>query len=281
MLQSLLLMTVCFTVALGTLYPLAAQLLGARSVSVGGEYFNTLGIPLLLPILAMAGFSPLLRWQGDHWQTLRPPLIAALLASVLMVALVFLGKQPRPWFSLLLLVPTAWLLAASVWDLWRRRRWKRSPRHFSVIVGHLGLAVLVLGTVGSGLWRLEIEKALSVGDSLAIGDLTVQYERFDARKEPDYQAFVAHLTVQRDTETLHHLQPEKRFYTVQQRPTSETSLVTVGVSELYAVIGEVDASGRIGLRLYLTPLVFCLWLGFALVAMAGLMAGFARLRKPL
>jgi len=51
MLNNLLLATATGTVLLGTLYPLAAEVLGGVKLSVGAPYFDTVFPPLMLPLM--------------------------------------------------------------------------------------------------------------------------------------------------------------------------------------------------------------------------------------
>ena len=42
-----------------------------------------------------------------------------------------------------------------------------------------------------------------------------------------------------------------------------------GVSQIYASLGEANADGSIGLRLYYKPLVLLIWLGAVVMALGG------------
>jgi cytochrome c-type biogenesis protein CcmF len=50
---------------------------------------------------------------------------------------------------------------------------------------------------------------------------------------------------------------------------TESGLLTVGASQLYASLGEVQLGGSIGLRLYYKPLVLLIWLGAVVMALGG------------
>ena len=65
-LNNLLLTTACATVLLGTLYPLFLDALTGDKVSVGPPYFHATFVPLMVPVIAAAGFGPLMAWKrGD------------------------------------------------------------------------------------------------------------------------------------------------------------------------------------------------------------------------
>jgi cytochrome c-type biogenesis protein CcmF len=51
---------------------------------------------------------------------------------------------------------------------------------------------------------------------------------------------------------------------------TESGLLTIGVSQVYASLGEVmPEGGSIGLRLYYKPLVLLIWLGAVVMALGG------------
>ena len=77
------------TVLLGTLYPLLLDALDAGKISVGPPYFNSVFVPLMLPLAALLGFGPLSRWKRDEWRRLAGE-----------------GASCRSWWSLLVSVGT-------------------------------------------------------------------------------------------------------------------------------------------------------------------------------
>ena len=50
---------------------------------------------------------------------------------------------------------------------------------------------------------------------------------------------------------------------------TESGLLTIGASQVYASLGEVMPDGGIGLRLYYKPLVLLIWLGAVVMALGG------------
>ena len=65
-LNNLFLTTACATVFIGTLYPLALEVLTGDKISVGAPFFNLTFGPLFLPLMLAMSFGPLLAWKrGD------------------------------------------------------------------------------------------------------------------------------------------------------------------------------------------------------------------------
>jgi len=61
----------------------------------------------------------------------------------------------------------------------------------------------------------------------------------------------------------------KRLYVTRGMPTTEAGIMTVGLSQVYVSIGEVNANGTIGMRIYHKPLVLLIWLGSVVMAAGG------------
>jgi cytochrome c-type biogenesis protein CcmF len=51
------------TVLLGTLYPLVLDALGMGKISVGPPYFDSVFVPLMVPVVFLMGVGPLARWR--------------------------------------------------------------------------------------------------------------------------------------------------------------------------------------------------------------------------
>ena len=60
LLNNILLVTATFTILLGTMYPLFLDILGLEKISVGVPYYNAVFIPLMIPLVLLAGYIPIL-----------------------------------------------------------------------------------------------------------------------------------------------------------------------------------------------------------------------------
>ena len=92
-LNNLLFSAAAATVLLGTLYPLFIDALGAGKVSVGPPYFNTVFIPLMAPLVVLAGIAPMLAWKRADLTGV----IARIKIVAAVTALVLLWSVYRAW----------------------------------------------------------------------------------------------------------------------------------------------------------------------------------------
>src|SRR5512139_3270520 len=118
--NNVLLSVASASVFLGTLYPLFIDALGLGKLSVGPPYFNTVFVPLMIPMLMMMGLGPIARWKQaslpDIWQRVRWALAASMVIAVL---LPFVMGQWTPLIALGLLL-ASWLISTIVLDLRKR-----------------------------------------------------------------------------------------------------------------------------------------------------------------
>ncbi|MGY3614283.1 cytochrome c biogenesis factor [Bradyrhizobium sp. USDA 10063] len=73
-LNNLFLTTACATVFIGTLYPLALEVVTGDKISVGAPFFNLTFGPLFVPLMIAVPFGPMLAWKrGDSaWRSPAP-----------------------------------------------------------------------------------------------------------------------------------------------------------------------------------------------------------------
>ena len=88
-LNNLFLTTACATVFIGTLYPLALEVLTGDKISVGAPFFNLTFGPLFVPLMLAVPFGPLLAWKRGDLLGAAQRLTAAGIAALLAVAMLW------------------------------------------------------------------------------------------------------------------------------------------------------------------------------------------------
>jgi cytochrome c-type biogenesis protein CcmF len=294
LLNNLLLCVAAGSILLGTLYPLALETLGAGRISVGPPYFESVFVPLMVPLLALLGLGPWLHWKhvrgAELWRRVR--WVAA--GSVVFAGAVALTWQTSAGTALGLLL-AAWIGAATVAQhlgQWRpgqpgaTQRWRTfTGAHWGMVTAHLGMAVFVAGaTLVSGSGATE-DVSLRVGDSATLRDHVFTLRRVEDARGPNYIAARAVFDVAEGegAPTL-QLQPERRFYTVQQMPMTEAAIDRGFTRDLYVSLGERLPDGRWVVRLQLKPFMGWVWSGALLIALGGFAAAldrrYRRLKLP-
>ena len=85
----LFLTTACATVFVGTLYPLALEVLTGAKISVGAPFFNMTFGPLFMALLLAVPFGPLLAWKRGDLAGVAQRLIGAAAIALVGIAVTF------------------------------------------------------------------------------------------------------------------------------------------------------------------------------------------------
>ena len=278
--NNVLLVATSGTVLLGTLYPLLLDALGAGKISVGPPYFNSVFVPLMLPLAALLGFAPLARWKRDEWRRLlakvRIPFLVVVLASV---ALAF--GTPASWAMAAGTGFALWIAAGvvlGVRDRLRHRHGASVRRVFGLgftgmTLAHLGAGVFIAGvtwTTGAGIER---DVRLAPGESTEVSGYAFRFDGVAPRLGPNYRAVRGTVQVLRDGESYAVLHPEKRTYLAQTEPMTEAAVEPGFTRDLYVALGEpVGTQGAWTMRVQYKPLVRWIWLGPILMAIGALLS---------
>jgi cytochrome c-type biogenesis protein CcmF len=279
--NNLFLTTICATIFVGTLYPLALEALTGEKISVGAPFFNATVGRLAVPLLMAMSFGPLLAWKRGDLYGAAQRLIGALAIAIVGMAAVFAAAGGGPVLAPFGVGLALFVMAGAVTDVVERTGLFRVP--FAAAIGraaglprsawgtaiaHFGVGVSLLGIVGETQWGAERIAAVKPGETISVRHYAVTLDRVTPRRGPNYQELVARFTVRRNGEVIGVMEPSKRKFPVRDMTTTEAALMTRGTSQLYLSLGDADPQGATTVRLYHKPLVLLIWIG-AVVMMAG------------
>lgn len=283
-LNNLFLATACATVFIGTLYPLALEVLTGEKISVGAPFFNFTFLPLIVPLLLLLPLGQTLAWKRGNFLGTAQRLYAvfgiSLLATVALLAFQHSGPVAAPLGiglgvylvlgSLNEVFTRSWSRGTPLSVAWRKAR--GLPRStWGAAIAHAGVGLTVIG-IAATAWGVEAIGSLRPGERLAAGDYEIRLERVVPRVEANYREDAAVLTVIRAGRELGILETMKRLYATRGMPTTEAGILTTGLGQVYASIGEVQSDGSIGMRLYHKPLVLLIWIGALVMAAGGVVS---------
>ncbi|MBI3898227.1 MAG: heme lyase CcmF/NrfE family subunit [Gammaproteobacteria bacterium] len=282
----------CLVVMLGTLYPLALEALTGAKLTVGAPYFNAVMVPIFLGVLLLMAIGPLVPWRKANVQRLKQrmllPIAVGVAAAIAMVVLLPQGHWTAPAGVGLALLAGAAVIIDYVRALRQRRvqlnePWLRAAgktvlgnrRHYGGMVVHLGIVVIALGLVGSGLFRSEASVVMKPGDVLEIAGERLRFEGVSAGQRANYQMIEARIAL---LNSGRYVSPERRRYPRQEMPMNETGIDSTPVRDVYVVLGEAVDNGRWAVHAYVNPLVQFIWIGGGIV-LSGLVLSLSGRRK--
>src|SRR5262245_28269884 len=281
-LNNLFLATACATVFVGTLYPLALEALTGEKISVGAPFFNATFVPLFIPLLIAVPFGPLLPWKRGDLLGVAQRLTGAIAIAVITVAVIFAMEGGGP-----VLVPFAiglalFVMAGALTDIVERTGLLKVPFRTALLrasglprsawgtaFAHFGLGITLLGIIGETQWGVERIAELKPGQTISIRRYDLHFDGMTTRQGPNYRELAAHFTVRRHGEFVAVMEPAKHSFPSRGTTTTETALLTRGVSQLYLSLGDPNPDGSLAVRLYYKPLVLLIWLGAVVMVIGG------------
>jgi cytochrome c-type biogenesis protein CcmF len=279
--NNLLLAASAAVVLIGTLYPLALEAVTGDKISVGPPYFNWFALRLFVPLLLVLPFGQSLAWKrGDLLgvaQRLTLAIGLAIAAGLVLAAANWGGPVLAPVavaLGLFLILGSATEIVTRSWPSGATfgTAFKRAlglPRQaFGSALAHAGLGLTVIG-IASTAWHVEAISLMHVGDTRNLAGFTVTLEKLYPQQGPNYRETAAVFAITEAGIPKGEVVSTKRIYNVRGTPTTQVGLMTLGLSQIYASLGDAEADGRIGVRLYWKPLVLLIWLGAIVMATGG------------
>ncbi len=283
LMNNVILVVTAASVLLGTLYPLLLDALGLGKISVGPPYFNSVFIPLTIPLAVMMGLGIMSRWKRDSFSRLLGKLWPAMIFS-LVVGLAWVMIL-LPEFKLGAVIGTVlalWVFSSSVVAFRARlgNKEKLWPALSTIPLGfygmtlaHIGVGVFIIGITLTSIYSIEKDIRLSPGESYKMADYTFRLDSVKTIEGPNYIASQGKLTVTRGGEVVNIMQPEKRIYRVQRMPMTEAAIDAGLGRDLFVALGEqLDKQGAWSVRLYVKPYIRWIWLGTLIMGIGGLLA---------
>ncbi|MGA7974299.1 MAG: heme lyase CcmF/NrfE family subunit [Pseudolabrys sp.] len=281
-LNNLFLTTACLTVVVGTLYPLALEALTGAKISVGPPYFNLTFAPLFIPLMFAMPFGPLLAWKRGDLLGAAQRLMVAFGIGLAVVAAGFAiaaGKSMLAPFGMGLAL---FVIAGALTDLIERTglfrvpfatvraRAKGLPRSsWGTAVAHCGLALTMLGIVCVTNWEAERIIAVKPGQTVELAGYDFTFDGLRNETGPNYTALAARFTVREGGVPIGVMESARRNFGAREMTTTESALMTRGLSQLYVSLGDNEAGGAVGVRIYYKPMVLLIWIGAVVMMLGG------------
>ncbi|WP_291844947.1 heme lyase CcmF/NrfE family subunit [Bradyrhizobium sp.] len=284
-LNNLFLTTACATVFIGTLYPLALEVVTGDKISVGAPFFNLTFGPLFVPLMLAMPFGPLLAWKRGDLLGAAQRLAAAGIAALVAVAVLWAWTFGGSTFAPLAIGLAVFVISGAFSDLAERtglfrvplatalRRGRGLPRAaWGGAFAHAGVGIALIGIVCETTWNSEFIGSMKPNDVAGIAGYQLKLENVKQRQGPNFREMTAEFSVTRNGGQLGLMTPSKRDFTARGSSTTEAALLTRGASQLYISLGETSAEGAVAVRIYHKPMVLLIWWGPVLMAFGGLLS---------
>ncbi len=287
--NNLLFVSFCFVVFLGTLYPLVVEALQGKRISVGQPYFNQMTIPIVGMTLLLMGVGLMTPWRKTDLsvflKTARWPAILAVLPTLLCL---FLGGTHPMVAGMIYLASFAFfvmsveMIQAALRNAQNKgshvlleffKLFSENPRRYGGFVAHLGILMIIVAVVISGVYAKDRELILEKGQSANIGNYTLTFHELWSEETPQRLEIKANVEVTRNYKPVGFLFPQTNFYSGKGDPIGSPSVRSTLIEDLYLTLLNFEKEGtKITLHAILTPAVVWIWIGGAVVMSGGFLA---------
>ncbi|WP_106356146.1 heme lyase CcmF/NrfE family subunit [Yoonia maritima] len=279
-LNNVLLAVSCFVVFIGTIWPLVAEMLFGRTLSVGPPFFEAAFTPFMVGLASVLPIGSILAWKRGSLSRATKPLLPWFVLAIALGLLAYAVQSGRSAMGPIGVALGVWVVGGATADLWMRSgrggwmdrlgRMRRLPRaDWGKAFAHMGMGVTIFGIAAMMAWEIEDIRVTDIGDRWDVGQFSFTLDDVRRVEGPNYVTTMADMGVWRGDKQLTVLTPEKRFYPVAKMPTTEAAIRNGILRDIYVVIGDPQVDGGYAVRVYVKPFANWIWGGALLMALGG------------
>jgi len=264
--NNFLMLVVCATVFLGTVYPLIIEAILDDKISVGEPYFNKTIIPITIPAILLMGIAPIFSWKKDALKRIiRISSPKIIVATILTLSFLYFYKFIN-FTGIIGIFLAFWIMSNNFLNL----IFKTKGYSKETALAHFGVGLLILGISGSSVWQEEKVARMNMQDKMTIKNYTIIFNEINEIKGQNYVAIQGNFLVNNKKNKITNLKPEKRLYPVTNIVTTEAAIHTNLARDLYIVLGDGNSNDGWVIRFYINPLVIWIWIGVTFMFVGGL-----------
>ena len=296
--NNLVLLTACFVILWGTLFPILSEFVEGSKITVGAPFFDRVAVPIGIFLLFLTGVGPLLPWRAASLRAIRRNFLLPALA-VWATVIGGIAAGMRPWqdgaFDIgRFYAPVAFALAAGVLTAilseflrgagviarqTSRNLFgaiylliRRNTRRYGGYIVHIGVVVAMIGLAGAAFNR-NVEGELALHDRLGIGPYTLENAGFSQDTNTNYNSESVLLDVYRGGKRIFQVAPERRAYLASDQPQTMAAIHSGPGGDLYVIYEGTDSdTGHPIIKALLNPLVGWIWTGLVFIVFGTLVA---------
>jgi len=274
--NNILMVVVCATVFLGTVYPLIIEAFTNNKISVGEPYFNSTVIPIMIPAILVMGVGPILGWGKENKSKIFKKILPSFFLTIILTIFIFWIYQSYSIIGIAGIILSFWIISNNLFILIK----KNKSYSIGMIVAHLGIGLLILGITGSSVWQKEKITMMKINSEIKIEKYNVVFEKINEIRGANYIALQGNFLIYDEEKNfITKLKPENRFYPVTNNFTTEASIHTNLFRDLYIVLGEGNLNDGWIVRIYYNPLVIWIWIGAIVIFLGGIISININLKK--
>ena len=274
--NNILMIVVCASVFLGTIYPLLIEAFTNNKISVGEPYFNSTVVPIMIPAILVMGVGPMLSWEKEDKSKIFKKIFPSVLLTTIITIFIFLFYQSYTLVGIVGITLAFWIISNNLIILFRKRNFHSR----GMIIAHLGIGLLILGITGSSVWQKEKITQMKINAEIKIKKYDIIFKEINEISGKNYIGLQGNFLVyDRRKNIITKLKPESRFYPITGNFTTEASIHTNLLRDLYIVLGKGNRNDGWVVRIYYNPLVIWIWIGAIAIFLGGITSTITNLKS--
>ncbi len=279
---------VTLIVFIGTMFPIFSDLFGEKK-TVTVDYYNAATAPILLLLMILLAMTPLFTWNKTSNEKLLSKAIPPLVISFAAMVLIFALGIHKP-YALIGTGVVIFMIVSHVLDIAHDtkarmkgshenallafgRIFTRNRRKYGGYIAHIGIALMMLGIIGTQNYSHDITKTLQPGESVDLQDYTLTYNGLASRTDGNKDIIYAKMSVFKDGKQLKDIEPEVVFHNdPADNSTSEATIVSSFGEDLYVVLQAWDDTEAATFFIKVEPMIIWLWIGSIVVTSGSVFA---------
>jgi cytochrome c-type biogenesis protein CcmF len=294
--NNLLFGALAFVVLLGTVFPLVAEALQGKQLSVGEPYFNRMATPVAVGLLFLMAAAPALPWRATSSEVLRRRLLvpAYIGGATMLVALVF---GTRGITTVLAYGLAAFALAGIArqfvvgararrraegepWPTATRRMVGSNPRLYGGLVVHTGIVCIAVAIASFSAFITKHDVQLSRGQSATVSGYTVTYLGSQTTHSAQKNSVKALVRIRHGSSDLGVYAPAISTFPGANDGIGTPSVRTGVLRDVYlTLVSSPNERGKVTIGVGINPMVVWLWIGGLVIATGTVMALAPRVRR--
>ena len=259
--NNLLFAIFAFVILLGTVFPLFVEAVNGSSITVGGPFFDTMTLPIVLCLLFLMAVAPVLPWRRASGEVLLQrllwPAVAAVVVLAACVAAGLRGLWPLVVFTLAAFAGAS-ALRQLVLLVGRFGLRGFTGRSGGGMVVHLGVVLIAVAFAASHAYEHQTQLTLAVGKPASFEGQTFVFRGIKTVNAPGRTSLVA--TVDLDGRAYY---PAVEQFALSNDAVPSPAVRSTPTKDVYLTLASVPSAGKApaAIGVIVEPLVLWLWVG--------------------
>ena len=274
-LNNIFMLSLAFTVLLGTIYPLFSNVIFNSKISVGAPFFNSILMPVMFPFVFGMIIGPYARWGKDDLIKILNRLKILLFSFIIISFAVWYLNYKDPVLAIIFIILGCWIIISSLFELVQFQKVNRNifyipNKMIAQVSAHIGIGLLIIGATGSSILKKEKIQFQEVGEIVKVNKFDVQFQGVKKVEGPNYISQMGFFKIFSKDKLITILKPEKRFYNSGNQVTTEAAIYSTILGDLYIAIGDVHQNKiKWTSRIWYNPYTIWIWIGVVFLAIGG------------